>query len=167
MTHIDPSSTDIDAALPALAALRGQEIGVSDWKLIGQREIDEFTALTGDGGPIHNDPPEAQRIAPFGGTIVQGFMLLACLTGFAKNLQLPQSGVIFRLNYGFDRVRIITPVPVGSRVRGRFHLKDLVARGDDTALMTLAASVELEGATKPALVADWIAYLQLDPTDDR
>ena len=154
---------DVDAALPALAALRGNEVGVSDWKRIDQAHIDRFTELTGDGGPIHNDPQEAARIAPFGGTIVQGFLLLSHLTGFAKKLDLPQNGVAFRLNYGFDRVRIIAPVPVGSRVRGRFRLRDIVARGVDAALLTMEATVEIEGSERPALVADWLAYLQLEP----
>ena len=163
MTDEKSRTGDIDAALPGLAALRGQEIGVSDWKLIDQSAIDQFSALTGDAGPIHNDPEEAARIAPFGGTIVQGFMLLGCLTGFAKNLEIPQDGVAFRLNYGFDRVRIIAPVPVDSRVRGRFTMRDIVARGEEAALMTLEAIVEIEGVDTPALVADWLAYLQLDP----
>jgi acyl dehydratase len=152
---------DVAALLPGLSALRGREVGVSDWKLIDQSAIDGFTALTGDGGPIHNDPDEAARIAPYGGTIVQGFMLLSCLTGFAKNLRLPRDNVVFRLNYGFDRVRIIAPVPVDSRVRGRFHLRDIVARGDTAALMTLDAVVEIEGSEKPAVVAEWLAFLQL------
>ena len=152
----------IDAVLPQLAALRGQEIGTSDWKLIDQVAIDAFSALTGDAGPIHNDPEVAAQVAPFGGTIVQGFFMLSCLTGFAKSLRLPPDGASFRLNYGFDRVRIIAPVPVGSRVRGRFRMKDLVARGEHGALMTTEAVVEIEGSDKPALVADWLAYLQLD-----
>lgn len=163
MAEADVVGDDIAAMLPELAALRGKEVGVSDWKLIGQSEIDQFSELTGDEGPIHNDPEEAERIAPFGGTIVQGFLLLSCLTGFAKDLRLPQNGIAFRLNYGFDRVRIIAPVPVGSRVRGRFVLRDLAARAGDAALMSLEAVVELESSEKPALVADWLAYLRLDP----
>lgn len=163
MTEAGVTGDDIAAMLPELAALRGKEVGVSDWKLIGQSEIDQFSALTGDGGPIHNDPEEAERIAPFGGTIVQGFLLLSCLTGFAKNLPLPQDGIAFRLNYGFDRVRIIAPVRVGSRVRGRFLMRDLVTRGEGAALMNLEAVVEIENSDKPALVADWLAYLRLDP----
>ncbi|MEE9417381.1 MAG: MaoC family dehydratase [Acidimicrobiales bacterium] len=158
------SVLNIDEALPGLAALRGQNVGVSDWKLIDQAAIDQFTELTGDGGPIHNDPVQAKAIAPFGGTIVQGFMLLSCLTGFAKGVELPQDGVAFRMNYGFDRVRIVSPVPVGARVRGRFIMRDLAARGDDAALMTLEAVVEIENSEKPALVADWLAYLQLGPS---
>ena len=150
------------ALLPGLAALRGEEIGTSDWKRIDQAEIDRFSELTGDAGPIHNDPEQAERIAPFGGTIVQGFFMLSCLTGFAKTLRLPDDGVAFRLNYGFDRVRIIAPVPVGSRIRGRFWLRDLVPRGDEAALMTIEAVIEVEGSDRPAIVADWLAYLQLD-----
>ncbi len=82
-------------------------------------DFDTFAGLTGDDGAIHTDPDEAARIAPFGDTIAQDFMLLSHLTGFAKSLSLPRDGVAFRLNYGFDRVRIITPVPVGARIRGR------------------------------------------------
>ena len=108
--------------LADLAALVGPDVGISDWKTIDQEMIDRFAALTGDDGPIHTDPEEAMRVAPFGGTIVQGFMMMSHLTGFAKSLRIPQTGVAFRLNYGFDRVRIITPVPVGSRIRGRFTI---------------------------------------------
>jgi acyl dehydratase len=70
------------------------------------------------------------------------------------------------LNYGFDRVRITTPVPVDSRVRGRFRMSDIVARGDTAAIMTLEARVELKGSEAPAVVADWLAYLQLDPGEE-
>jgi acyl dehydratase len=90
--------------------------------------------------------------------------MLSCLTGFAKSLDLPDDGVVFRLNYGFDRVRIITPVPVDSRIRGRFHMRSLESRGESAALMTLEAVVEIEGTESPALIADWLAYLQLTPS---
>ena len=150
--------------LPELFALCGREIGVSEWKLIDQETIDQFSMLTGDAGPIHNDPELARQIAPFGGTILQGFLMLSCLTGFAKSLDLPDDGVVFRLNYGFDRVRIITPVAVDSRIRGRFHMRSLEPRGESAALMTLGAVVEIEGTESPALIADWLAYLQLTPS---
>lgn len=159
--------TDRETATPVarlhrLAALIGSDVGVSAWKTIDQELIDTFAAMTGDDGPIHTDPVEAKRVAPFGGTIVQGFMLLSHLTGFAKSLDLPQDGVAFRLNYGFDRVRIISPVPVDSRIRGRFTLASLEDKAPDAALLTLNAQVEVEGASRPAVVADWLAYLQLD-----
>jgi acyl dehydratase len=148
--------------LHRLSALVGTEVGVSDWKQITQDHIDRFAALTGDDGPIHTDPEEARRVAPFGGTIAQGFMMLSHLTGFAKSLDLPQDGVAFRLNYGFDRVRIITPVPVNSRVRGRFTVDRLEDRGDDAALLTFRAEVQVEGSDRPAVVAEWLAWLQLE-----
>lgn len=148
--------------LHRLAALVGTDVGVSDWKQITQNHIDRFADLTGDDGPIHTDPEQARAVAPFGGTIVQGFMMLGHLTGFAKSLELPQDGVAFRLNYGFDRVRIITPVPVDSRIRGRFTVDRLEDRGDAAALLTLTARVEVEGHERPALVADWLAWLQLE-----
>ena len=159
------SPVDITELLPDLAALRGTNVGASEWKLIDQAAIDAFAALTGDGGPIHNDPETAERIAPFGGTIVQGFMLLSLLSGFARSVSMPQTGIGFRLNYGFDRVRIIAPVPVGSRVRGSFVMSDLVAKGPNAGLMTLAATIEIEGSDTPALIADWLAYLQLAPKE--
>ncbi len=148
--------------LPAITALVGSNVGVSGWKVIDQAMIDGFASLTGDDGAIHTDPDEAARISPFGGTIVQGFMLLSHLSGFARSLDIPQDGIAFRLNYGFDRVRIITPVPVGSRIRGRFSVEGIEDRGPDAALLTFKAEVELEGSETPAVVAEWLAYLQLD-----
>ena len=160
MTTTDGTSPT--ARLHRLAALIGTDVGVSDWKLIDQELIDGFAAMTGDDGPIHTDPEEAKRVAPFGGTIVQGFMMLSHLTGFAKSLDLPQDNVAFRLNYGFDRVRIITPVPVNSRIRGRFTVDGLEDKADNAALLTLKAQVEVDGYDQPAIVADWLAYLQLE-----
>lgn len=150
--------------LHRLAALAGTEVGVSDWKQLTQDHIDRFAELTGDDGPIHTDPDRAKAVAPFGGTIVQGFMLLSHLTGFAKSLDLPQDSVAFRLNYGFDRVRILTPVPVDSRIRGRFTVDRLENRNETAALLTLTAEVEIEGLERPAVVADWLAWLQLEPS---
>lgn len=161
-TAASPTPTE---RLPELAALVGTEVGVSDWKLIDQPMIDAFAELVGDDGPIHTDPEEARRVSPFGGTIVQGFMLLSHLTGFAKSLQLPHDPVAFRLNYGFDRVRIITPVPVDSRIRGRFTVAGLDDRSPTAAMLTLTANVEVEGSDRPAVVADWLAYLQLTDVD--
>ena len=137
----DPAAATPTMRLLALGELVGTDVGVSDWKQIDQSAIDEFASLTGDDGPIHTDPELAAEIAPFGGTIVQGFLLLSHLTGFAKALRLPQQDVLFRLNYGFDRVRLIAPVPVGSRIRGRFHVESLADRGPNAAVMTLQIAI--------------------------
>lgn len=161
MTEPPPPEPTAVERLADLAAMVGTDVGVSDWKLIDQAMIDGFASLTGDDGPIHTDPVRAAEIAPFGGAIVQGFMMLSHLTGFAKALRLPDDGVAFRLNYGFDRVRIVTPVPVDSRIRGRFTVAGLDDRGPSAALLTLKAVVEIEGVDRPAVVADWLAYLQL------
>ena len=155
---------DVSQALPGLYALKGTELGVSEWKLIDQAAIDAFSELTGDAGPIHNDPVEAARVSPFGGTIVQGSFLLACFTSFAKSLDLPQTNVAFRMNYGFDRVRIIAPVPTGRPIRASFVMDDLVARGSHAAVMSMATTVEIEGSETPAVVADWLIYFQMDGT---
>ncbi len=150
------------ARLSGITALVGKDVGVTDWKVIDQAMINSFAALTGDDGPIHTDPEEAARISPFGGTIVQGFMLLSHLTGFAKSIGIPQDGIAYRLNYGFERVRIITPVPVDSRIRGRFTVDKLEDRGPNAALLTFKAQIEIDGSDRPAVIADWLAYLQLE-----
>ncbi len=157
--------SSLAARLPALTALIGTELGVSEWKLITQEMVDAATELTGDGGPIHNDPVEAARIAPFGGTILQGSLMLSHFAGFAKSVAVPEDEILFRLNYGFDRVRFIAPVPTGSRIRGRFELASLEPRGGDGALMTMAATIEAEQIDQPAVVAEWLAYLALAPED--
>ncbi len=155
--------TAIAERLPALVDLIGTDIGLSAWKLIDQSMVDAASELTGDAGPIHDDPGETTLIAPFGGTIVQGFLMLSHLTGFARSVAVPDQGVIYRLNYGFDRVRFITPVPTGTRIRGRFALAALAAKGADGALLTMKATIEAEGIDQPAVVADWLAYLALEP----
>ncbi len=153
--------TDVLERLHELRDLIGSEVGVSDWKTIDQETVDAFARLTGDDGPIHTDPAEAAAVAPFGGTILQGFLMLSHFTGFAKSLRIPAPDVAFRLNYGFDRVRIITPVPTGSRIRGRFTVAGLETRGPAAALVTFGASIESDTSERPAVVAEWLAFLQL------
>ena len=77
--------------------------------------------------------------------------------------QLPEQGVAYRLNYGFDRVRFIGVVPVDSRIRGRFLLDRIDEKADDALVLHLGVEVEVEGADKPAAVADWLAFVKLEP----
>lgn len=144
----------------ALRAHIGQDLGHSHWVTIDQAKIDAFADLVGDTGWIHTDPERAARETPFGGTIVQGFMLLSHFTQFAKSLELPVSDVAYRMNYGFDRIRVIRPVPVNSRIRGRFQLKDVRDKGDDAIVATLETHVEIDGQPEPAVVAEWLTYIR-------
>lgn len=133
----------------------GEEIGVSDWILVDQARIDGFADVTDDQQWIHIDPAAAAQ-SPFGGTIAHGFLTLSLLAPMSYSA-LPQvEGLRTGVNYGFNSVRFLTPVRSGKRVRGRFVLRDLIERSPGRWQMTVNASVEIEGETKPALIAEWM-----------
>jgi acyl dehydratase len=142
----------------ALSARVGQEIGVSAWTRIDQSMIDTFAKLTGDQHFIHVDPVRAAAL-PFKGTIAHGFLTLSLLSNMAYQVCPTIEGVRYPLNYGFDRLRFVAPVPVGSRVRGHFVLKRAEAIGDNQRQIVYDASIEIEGQPKPALVAEWLTRI--------
>ena len=134
----------------------GQEIGVSEWLPIDQSMIDRFADLTQDHQFIHVDPVAAVR-TPFGGTIAHGFLVLAMLSKLCEGANVKLEGAVMGMNYGFDKVRMTSPVRSGKRIRGRFVLKDFAERAPGQWLVTLAVTVEIEGESKPAIVADWLS----------
>lgn len=134
----------------------GTEVGVSDWVLIDQSMIDRFADLTDDHQFIHVNPELAAR-TPFGGTIAHGFLVLSMLAKLGLSAQFAMRGVTMGVNYGFEKVRMIAPVPSGSRIRGRFVLKDMQERTPGQWLATLGVVVEIEGSDKPAILADWLS----------
>ena len=142
--------------LDALSARVGSEIGVSAWRTIDQAAIDAFGKLTGDQHFIHVDPARAAKVLPSGGTIAHGFLTLSLLSNMAYQVCPTIEGVRFPLNYGFNRLRFVAPVPVGSRVRGRFVLKSVDVIDAAQRQIVYEASVEIDGAPKPALVAEWL-----------
>ena len=147
------------STLDALAARVGREIGVSAWKTIDQPMVDAFAKLTGDEHFIHVDPARAAKVLPGGGTIVHGFFTLSLLSNMGYQVCPTIEGVRFPLNYGFNRLRFVAPVPVGSRVRGRFVLKSVDVIDAQQRQIVYDASVEIDGAPKPALVAEWLTRL--------
>jgi acyl dehydratase len=147
--------------LDALVARVGREIGVSAWQWIDQSMIDAFAKLTGDQHFIHVDPARAAQVLPSGGTIAHGFFTLALLSNMAYQVCPTIDGVRFPLNYGFNRLRFVAPVPVGSRVRGRFVLKAVDVIDASQRQIVYDASVEIEGAPKPAQVAEWLTRVLL------
>ena len=147
--------------LPALEARVGEEIGVSDWVTIDQPMIDAFADLTGDHQFIHVDPDRAAE-TPFGGTIAHGFMTLSLLTWFAAGVRPRIEGTRHSVNYGFDRLRFVAPVPSGARIRGRFRLTALEERVPGEITQHYEVTVEIEGGERPALVADWITRAFLE-----
>ncbi len=146
--------------MEAFRALIGKEIGVSRWFEISQARIDEFANNTEDQQFIHVDPERAAQ-TPFGGTIAHGFLSMSMLAAMAYDAQPAVEGQAMAVNYGFDRVRMLSPVRSGSRIRGRFVLKAITDRSPKEFMTKTEATIEIEGSDKPALVADWLGITYL------
>lgn len=143
-------------------ALVGKEMGVSQWYDITQEQIDQFADCTHDHQYIHVDP-EAAAKTPFGGTIAHGFLTLSLLS--AMVYEMPSiEGVVMGVNYGMNKVRFVSPVKTGSRVRGRFVLQALDDIRPGEVQTTVVVTVEIEGQEKPALVAEWLGRRYLGET---
>jgi acyl dehydratase len=143
-----------------LQGLIGQEVGVSRWFEVDQARIDAFADCTEDRQFIHVDP-EAARATPFGGTIAHGFLTLSLASAMSYDAVSPLEGVAMGVNYGFDKLRFLAPVPAGSRVRGRFRLLSAEDRGGGRWLLKHELTVEIEGGDKPALIAEWLGMQML------
>lgn len=137
----------------------GQEVGLSDWIQITQKDIDDFARVTLDDQWIHIDRERAQRER--GGTVAHGFLTLSFLSYLARSTVFRISGVTHGVNYGFDRLRFTSFVPSDARVRLRQTLKSVEAKAGGTAL-TRHCVIEVEGQEKPALVADWVTLVYTD-----
>jgi acyl dehydratase len=134
-----------------LQALVGQEVGVSEWITITQEQINQFAQATGDHQWIHVDPERA-KAGPFGATVAHGFLTLSLLPQMgasAFTVKETRMGV----NYGLNKVRFPAPVPVGSKLRGRFKLLEYIPL-EGGAQMTLECTMEREGSDKPVCVAE-------------
>lgn len=147
--------------LDQLRARAGEEVGVSGWVRVTQAEIDAFADLTHDHQYIHVDPERAAK-TPYGGTVAHGFLTLSLLARFGYEARPRVAGMRMSVNYGFDRVRFVAPVPSGARLRGRFRLDRVEDSGPGEVTLHWDVTVEIEGEDRPALVADWItrAYLE-------
>jgi acyl dehydratase len=144
----------------ALEALTGETYGPSAWRVVGQDEIDAFARLSGDHQWIHVDAQRARRETPWGGTIAHGNLTLALIDGFRDELLPPLPGAAMGVNYGYDRVRFPSPVPAGSRVRGRVEIVTAEAPGENGwGRLVQRFTVELEGADKPVCVADSVVLI--------
>ncbi len=140
-------------ALDTLADFVGQELGVSGWLTVDQARIDAFADCTGDHQWIHVDAERAGRESPYGTTIAHGLLTLSLLPAMRQELGLLPQGTARALNYGYDRIRFLAPVPAGARLRTRTALTAAERKGGGW-LATTSNTVEIEGTDRPALVAD-------------
>lgn len=143
-----------------LVARAGEHLGTSQPQVLDQAMVDRHAETTGDAQWIHNDPERAHREGPFGGPIVQGFLLLSLFTAHAGALGLGALGPLtMGVNYGFDRVRFHAPVPVGAAVRTQVSLGEVRPKPDGSAVVGIDVVVEVldgDGDATPAATARWL-----------
>ena len=137
----------------------GQELGVSSWITLDQPRIDEFAECTNDYQWIHVDVERAEQESPFGTTIAHGYLTLAMLSPLQSEIGVIPTDASQAVNYGLDRVRFMTPVKSGARIRMRVQLLDVEERGSGRLLLRTQNTFEIEGEDKPALVAESLAFL--------
>ena len=142
------------ASLAELRARAGEEVGASDWITVTQARINAFAEATGDHQWIHVDVERATRETPFGSTIAHGFLTLSLMSALIRDA-ITIDGLRMTINYGLNRVRFVSPVPAGARVRARFALARLDEDGDGVRAVW-NVTVERDGGSKPSLVAEWL-----------
>ncbi len=137
----------------------GKELGVSNWLTIDQERINQFADCTGDHQWIHVDVERAQRESPFGTTIAHGYLTLSLLASSEMKVDVTFTGISRALNYGLDRVRFMSPVKAGSRIRKRIELLSAEQQKNGGYLLKYRNTIEIEGESKPAMVAETLVLL--------
>lgn len=140
-------------------AYTGKELGHSNWFVIDQARIDAFGHASEDVDPMHMDPQWTRVHSPYGTTIAYGFLTLSLLTHMLHDVIARSPREAYKLNYGLERVRMVSPIRVGSSVRARIVLKSVRERSPRQFLCNFDFTVEIRGETRPALVAEWLALL--------
>jgi acyl dehydratase len=148
-------ATRIISGIEELRSLIGEEIGASDWFEVAQSRINAFADATEDHQWIHLDTERTKTDSPFGTTIAHGFLTLSLLPYLAAQAYKVQGDFKMGINYGLNRLRFVSPVPSGSRIRARFTLQS-VEDVPGGAQLAVVATVDIEGGGKPALVAEWL-----------
>ena len=141
-----------------------EPLGTGEWFEVTQDQIDAFADVTHDHQFIHVDP-EAAKATPFGTTIAHGFLTLSMLTHLAAGASAAPAdprkyeGVLMGINYGFNKVRFVSPVKVGSRIRASSVLSAVDQKDPNTLQVTRTMTIEIDGEDKPACVAEWVTRL--------
>jgi acyl dehydratase len=152
-------ATNGDRAYELMQAALGQPEGSGDWIEIDQARIDAFAEVSGDHQFIHVDPEACRTMSPWGVPIAHGFLTLSLLTKLMESVPQPperREGAVMGINYGFEKVRFVNPVKVGSKIRASSVLAAVDQKDPNTLQVTRTVTVEIEGESKPALVADWV-----------
>ncbi len=135
------------------------QTNMSDWFTIDQARVNAFADVTLDHQFIHVDPERARAETPFGGPIAHGFLTLSMLSHFAEQALPAFPDKAIGINYGFEKVRFLSPVPVGSKLRGKFTLADVTERKPGQFQLTQTVEVEIEGHDTPAIAAQWLSLV--------
>ncbi|SRR6266567_1874441 len=151
-----------DYSINTLSQFVGQELGVSEWITIDQERINHFASFTGDQQWIHVDVERAKRESLFGSTIAHGYLTLSLAAALSMQLGLVPAGASEVLNYGLDKVRFLAPVKSGARIRDRVVLLAVEPHGKGRVLLKIRNTIEIEGGSKPALIADALSLLVTD-----
>lgn len=143
----------------------GQVLGTSSWVTVDQRMIDDFARTTNDHQWIHVDVERARRESPAGETIAHGYLTLSLVAGMSYEIGILPEGLAAAFNYGLDKVRFLSPVKAGSRVRMHSTLVSFEEKAPGQFLMKCSNSIEIEGETKPAMIAETLAMLVAERAD--
>ncbi len=144
------AQTTVDG-VEGVQGLVGRHLGYTDWTTITQEQVDQFAEATGDHQWIHVDPERARRESPFGGPIAHGYLTLSLVSAMLPQV-VEMTGFRMGVNYGTEKVRFPAPVPVGSRVRAGATL-EAATPFEGGVQMNLGVTIEVEGASKPSMVA--------------
>src|ERR1700749_213469 len=146
-------------SLGTYQAMVGQEVGVSSWHVVDQGRINVYADVIDDHQFIHIDPERAKRETPFGSTVAHGFLTMSLMSIMSYEVMPVIEGTTMGVNYGFDKLRFISPVRAGSRGAGRFTLMEAKVRKPKELQSRTSVMIEIEGEDKPALVAEWIGLI--------
>ncbi len=148
-------------AFALFTAAIGESEGTGEWFEVTQADIDVFADVTHDHQFIHVDPEACATMSPWGVPIAHGFLTLSMLTHLSSSIPVNAerlAGIVMGVNYGFDKVRFVTPVKVGSRIRVSSVIAGTELKGDAVQVVR-SMTVAIDGEEKPALVAEWITRL--------
>jgi acyl dehydratase len=151
--------TILDYTMTTAPQFVGRVLGISDWLTVSQDRIDQFAACTGDRQWIHVDVERSKRESPFGVPIAHGYLSLSLVAAMIVELGIVPPDAATALNYGLDKVRFLNPVKAGARVRLRASLASAEPQIGGRMILKLNSTLEIEGETKPALIAEVLCML--------